>query len=413
MRFKLLFIVFIVINILYPTTLLVSPVSYRHIISLIMLVTCVWERFKSDKYLYLYYGFVFFLGISSVATGFAGTFFNKLLGTYLPFIAAYAATYVLITKHEGTNILVWTFVCIGLLNAVVTIGQYFGLEFVDNLSYILRIEYDEEYVSIIDYKDDSEGLALPGLLGSVDNGYFISATALLILYNKKSNFYLNIFLWLVAMGASFVAQERAGFMLAIVFSAFIVGDYYFTKNRTAGFVALVIVLIVSAIVVYSYMDEILSSEFRYTKGFDGDGRSEYRSITWDYLLENPMGGFFEFNSGGHHHPHNFFFNAFLFGGFLGGGCLIVLLFLQIKEIAPYVLSSHESGSAQWAFIWGVMYIDYTMNSMVHNASIVQGVAPFFIWWSAFLAYADLYKEEQINNRLKDYSSEEKDSSSII
>ena len=393
MKFKIVYLLFFLFCIVYPYKVIAGPITFRHVFSLLMLGLCIYEGFQSDKYLYLYYAFVLLFGISSVAMGHAGEYFRGLFGTYISMIAAYAATYILIKKYDGTNLLVWTIVCIGILNAVVTIGQFFEWSITEELCSLLKVEVDDKYVSIIESQEsESNSLSLPGLLSSLNNGYFLSATALLILFNKKCNFYINFLLWLVVIGASFVAQERAGFMIAIVFSAFIVGDYFFSKSKTAGFFALVIILIVSASVLYAFLDDILASELRYTKGLEGDARGEYRSVTWDYILHNPMGGFFEFESEGHHHPHNFFLNTFLFGGFLGGICLIVLLIFQIIKIVPYLFRNKDSEEAQWAFIWGLMYIDYTINSMVHNPSIVQGVVPFFIWWGAFLAYSERDEE---------------------
>lgn len=393
MKFKIVYLLFFLFCIVYPYKVIAGPITFRHVVSLFMLGLCIYEGFQSDKYLYLYYAFVLLFGISSVAMGHAGDYFRGLFGTYISMIAAYAATYILIKKYDGTNLLVWTIVCIGILNAVVTIGQFFEWSIIEKLCSLLKVEVDDKYVSIIESQEsDSNSLSLPGLLSSLNNGYFLSATALLILFNRKCNFYINFLLWLVVIGASFVAQERAGFMIAIVFSAFIVGDYYFSKSKTAGFFALVIIMIVSASAIYAFLDDILASELRYTKGLEGDARGEYRSVTWDYILHNPMGGFFEFESEGHHHPHNFFLNTFLFGGFFGGICLIVLLIFQIIKIVPYLFRNKDSEEAQWAFIWGLMYIDYTINSMVHNPSIVQGVVPFFIWWGAFLAYSELDEE---------------------
>ncbi len=402
MRFKLIYLLFFLFCIVYPNKSLAGPITIRHIVSLLTLAMCYYEGFRSDKYLYLYYAFILLFAISSIATGFAGDFFRTLFGTYISMIAAYAATYILIKKFDGENLLVWTVVCIGVLNAVVTIGQFFEWGVTDNLCSILRVEIDDKYVSIIESQEsDSNALSLPGLLSSLNNGYFLSATALLTLYNKKCNFYINFLLWLVIIAASFVAQERAGFMIAIVFSAFIVGDYFFSKSKTAGFFALIIILIVSASVIYSFMDDILTSELRYAKGLEGDDRGEYRSITWNYISHNPMGGFFDFNAGGHKHPHNFFLNSFLFGGIIGGICLIVLMFLQIFKIVPYLSRIKESEESKWAFIWGLMYIDYIINSMVHNPSIAQGVVPFFIWWGAFLAYSELNEEKQFPGLVSD------------
>lgn len=403
-RFKILYIIFIVICILYPSKYIVGPISIRHIISLIMLASCLLEGFRADKYLFLYCGFLLFLGISSVATGFGGTFFNKLFGTYLPIVAAYASTFLLIKKFEGTNLLVWTIVCIGVLNAIVTIGQFFNWTVVDELCSILRFEIDEKYTTISDIKE-SEGITLPGLFNSVENGYFLSATALLVLFNKKSSFYLNVLLWSIVMAASFLAQERAGFMLAIIFSAFIIGKHFISGNNVVGFIVVTILFVVCAYFIINHIDDLLSSDFRYIKGFEEGNRGEYRYITWRYIFNNPMGGFYEFDSTGYNHPHNFILNAFLFGGFFGGICVLLLLTLQIIRIIPYLYRNTKSEYSQWAFIWGLMYVDYSIVSMVHNASIVQGIMPFFIWWGAFLAYAEFKEEEKtfevINERDED------------
>lgn len=404
MRFKIIYLLFVVYCIVYPYKVLAGPITFRHVISLLMLGVCIYEGFRSDRYLYLYYVFVLFFGISSIATGFIGDFVRGFFGTYISMIAAYVATYLLIKKYDGTGFLVWTLICIGLLNAIVTIGQFFDSGIIDSLCSFMRIEINEKYAGFVDYSE-SGGFALPGLLSSLNNGYFLSATALLVLYNKKCNFYINFILWLVIMAASFLAQERAGFMLAIAFSAFIVGEYFFTKKKAIGYIVLIILLIISASVIYSYMDDILSSELRYTKGFEGDNRSEYRAVTWNYLFNNPMGGFFAFDASGHMHPHNFFVNAFLFGGFFGGLCLIVLLLLQFIRIIPYLFRNPGSDMAQWAFIWGLMYIDYSINAMVHNPSIAQGVMPFFIWWGAFISSAELSEENQ-SLELDNYAFEE-------
>lgn len=405
MRFKLIYLLYVIFCIVYPHKVLAGPISYRHLISLIMLGVCVYEGFRSDKYLYLYYAFLLFLGISSVATGFGGDFVRSFFGTYISMIAAYAATYLFIKKYDGTSMLVWTIVCMGLLNAIVTIGLFFEWAIVDKLCSFLRIEFEEKYVDLVN-NTESGGFALPGLLNCLDNGYFLSATALLVLYNKKSKFYINIIIWLVIMGASFLAQERAGFMLAIAFSVFIVGEHFFTQKKAIGYIALIIILIICASVIYTYLDDILSSELRYSKGLEGDNRSEYRTQTWLYLLNNPMGGFYAYDDSGFGHPHNFFLNAFLFGGGLGGLCLIGLLFLQIIRIVPYLFNNPKSDMAKWAFIWGLMYIDYTLNSMVHNPSIAQGVMPFFLWWGAFVASAEINEEEQSLELLDNYMVEE-------
>jgi O-antigen ligase len=128
---------------------------------------------------------------------------------------------------------------------------------------------------------------------------------------------------------------------------------------------------------------------RYLRGFDIQNRDEYHNAAWSYLFNNPFGGTFEFSAAGNGLPHNFFLNALLCGGILGGIILIWLLIIQIKKIWPYILPTSKFSNAEGAFVWGLLYIDYTLNSMLHNISIASGAFLFFVWWAAFLALASI------------------------
>ena len=398
MKFKILYILFIIICVLYPYKLIIGPISIRHIMSLTMLIVSLYEGFRSDKYLYLYYIFLFCLLFSSLVTGYIGIFANKLLGTYMPIVAAYAATYILINKYRGTNVLLWLFIAIGLLDAVVTIGQFFHLAYVDTIFNLFRFDYNEEFFDLSGRRQSLEGFAIPGLLDTVTNGYFLSAIAIMVLYNQKCNFIINIVLWLVVMVASLLTQERTGFFLALIFSAYIICKYFFSKGRAVGYIFTGISVIVISYVLFDYLGLLFDSDLRFAKGFETDSRDEMRANAWRYLLSNPFGGAYDFDAAGNRAPHNFFVNSFLYGGVVGGVCIIVLLFLQIKKIFPYLFKKANTENAQWAFIFGLMYIDYSLNSMLHNASIIHGTFMFFVWWGAFLGFAYLDKKEV--NRIK-------------
>lgn len=387
MRFKILYIIFIIICVLYPYKLIVGPISIRHIMSLTILAVSVYEGFRSDRYLYLYFIFLFCLLFSSLITGYLGIFFNKLLGTYMPIIAAYAATYTLIKKYNGANVLLWLFVTIGLLDSVVTIGQFFHLGYVDTIFNLFRFDYNEDFFDLSGRRQSLEGFAIPGLLDTVTNGYFLSAIAIMVLYNKNCNFIINIALWVVVMIASLLTQERTGFFLALIFSAYILGNFFFSKGKVAGYLFTGISVLVISLLCFKYMGLLFDSDLRFAKGFDTDNRDELRSGAWDYILSNPFGGFYEFDESGNRSPHNFFVNAFLYGGFIGGLSIIVLLFKQIKQIIPFLFSLNKTEDKQWAFLYGLLYIDYSLNSMLHNASIISGAFLFFVWWGAFLAFA--------------------------
>lgn len=396
--FKVFYVLLIIVCVLYPLKMIVAPITIRHIFSLFMFVFCLFLGFKIDKYIILYLAFLFFLGISSVITGFLGTYVNKLFGTYLPAIAVWMSTYLLVKKYKGIGVLVWLFVGIGVLNAIITIGQFFGLDFVNTLFERFQFATDEVFLEKTGRRLTAEGLVIPGLFNSVLNGYFLSASALLILYNKKCNLIINIVLWLIVVVASFMAQERAGFFLAIAFSAYIIVQYFFSKSRGTGIVMTSILVITLIIVASTCLDFLFSSDFRFAKGFESDGRSELRNVAWRYLFNNPLGGVYEFFDANNRPPHNYFTNAFLYGGIFGGVSLIVLLILQVVRILPFVVHIPKTDNDKWAFIWGLMYIDLSINSMVHNASLVTGQLLFFyICWSAFQALSTLEEKMKTEN----------------
>ena len=314
-----------------------APITYRHIFSLIMLGLCLFLKAKTDKYMTLYLVFLFFLGVSCLLTGYMGTYVNKLLGTYLPAIATWIATYILIKKYNGNSLLAWLFVGIGALNALITIGQFLGLDIVDTLFERFQFATDEEFLEKAGRRMTTEGLAIPGLFTAVVNGYVLSVSALLILYNKKCNMLINIVLWISVIVASIMAQERAGFFLALAFSAYIAIQYFFSKGRGVGLIMTSIFIIAILFVATSYLDLLFSSDLRFSKGFDNDGRSELRDVTWRYLIENPFGGAFEFFDSNNRPPHNYFANAFLYGGIFGGISVIVLLIIQVIRIIPFII----------------------------------------------------------------------------
>lgn len=386
--FIVLYILFIIISIVYPFKILTGPVTIRHIYSIFMLGLCIYEGFRSDKYLNLYYVFLLFFFLSSLGSGFALEFVNKLFGTYLPMIVAYISTYLLVKKYNGAKVLVWLFVGIGVINALVTIGQFFHLAIVDDVFAILQIDADEEFLDLSERRASLEGFAIPGLFGTVVNGYFLSVSALLVLYNYYCNRIINIGIWALVMFASLLAQERSGFFLAIVLSCFIFVKFFLSKGHTIGVIVSVLFFVLICYLSMTYIDALLLSDLRYLRGFDDQGRGELRRAAWDYILSNPFGGAFDYGASGNRVPHNFFMNALLCGGLIGGISIIYLLFIQIKKILPYLHHLPKATNAQGAFIWGLMYIDYTLNSMMHNASMASGSFLFFVWWAAFLAMSN-------------------------
>ena len=390
--YRILYVIFIIVSVLYRYEMITSTVSYRHVISLIMLGVSLFAGYRADKYMWLYVAFLLCFALSSFVTGYSGLFFNRFFGTYLPFITACSATYVLITKFQGADLLIWLFVGIGLFDAVITIGQFFRWGFVDHVYSIFSFSYDKDFLELSHQRSDFYGRVLVGLFDPVTNGYFLSAMSLLVLCNKKCKIFINVALWVVVISASFLAQERSGFFLAVILSVFIFIRYLGQKIGYFGIIVGVIIMLFLAVYAANHTGLLLNGDFRYSKGLDMQNRDELRNSAWTYILHNPIGGLFDYTAKGNGHPHIFFINAFLYGGLFGGIIVIYLLFLQLIRIFPFLFKKLSDLNAEWAFVWGLMYVDYTLISMLHNASILSGTFLFFIWWGAFVAFSDMATE---------------------
>lgn len=386
MWFKTLYFIYITLAFLFPTTNVVGVMSLRHIVMLVMLFICVTKGVRWDKYLTLYTVFLFFFGLSSIITGYGLQFLYRLLGSFLQVYVFYFSTDVLVKEYHGEKGLYYFFLAFGLLDALVTIGQFYHLGFADRIINLLGITYEETLASYMDRFDTMEGIALQGLLGSVHNGYFLSAIAVLALYNKKGKLsLLNLGLWGVVMVASFLAQERMGFFVALLVS-FIV--FVFAISNRMGKSGWFAVFVFAGLVLFLLpkgMDLLQGGNTRYSGEISIAAERGYLTRSgWSYFLNNPMGAFFEYTLQ-NEYPHNVIVNMFLVGGLFGGVAVLILFVKQLVVLAWYLVNLLKRHHLTFAAVWGLMFLAYTINSLTHNLSIVLGTFEFFLFWSAFKA----------------------------
>ena len=195
MAFKIIYYIFLIVSLFYPTIMAFGPLSIRHILSIIVLALCVSEGgLKIDRFLKWYLGFLFFYTFIEVATGYSSIVFPKLLGTYLASISLYLATKIMIEKYESGTLIIYILVALGLLNAIEVIGQFFGSPIAQVLPQLLHIQISEEDLALYE-KDDFQGYNVGGFMGAVNSGYFLSATSVMSLYNHKDK--ISVFNWIV------------------------------------------------------------------------------------------------------------------------------------------------------------------------------------------------------------------------
>ena len=231
------------------------------------------------------------------------------------------------------------------------------------------------------------GVAAGGLLGDIENGYFLSAATILSLLNIKNgkigiiNWALFIFLFF----ALFATQERAGLGMGVLCC----GTYIFinTKENRSNIWAIALFVVFAVYFGGQYFSSIIDIDTtRYgLEGSDMGGRKELSSGAWSYILSNPLGGAFDFFAKGNREPHNFIANSFLYGGILGGLVVIAIIFSQLVRITRIVVKSLSSHKYSYSIVvFSLMYLAYTGNSAFHNLSLVTGSDMFFLLWGAIV-----------------------------
>lgn len=383
MLFRLVYFVFLVVSLLYPTTLILGPISIRHLLSIVVLGLCVYERgLHLDRFLKWYFGFLFFYTFIEVATGYSSYIFPKLLGTYLACISLYLATKIMIEKYETGSYIIYTLVALGFINAIEVIGQYFGSPLAIALPQILHMPMSEEDIELF-VNSEPPLRYVAGLMGIVNSGYFLSATSILALYNQKSN--ISIFNWFafaVIFLALFLVQERSGFIFGSMCVCLFLIIYSSQNKRTQ--ITTTFIFIIASLFISEYLLEHVSLEdMRYTSaGLDDPRRIDNALKALKWIISYPAGGANYFYKFGGYYPHNFFLNAFLYGGFIGGSILIGILFMQILKIGRIIYSYLKFGNySPLILVCSLAYLCYTLNSFLHNYSLVFGGEMIFLLWA--------------------------------
>lgn len=401
--FSSIYCIFLFLCLLYPSVPLVGAISIRHVVSIIMLFFCLKNgRRNIDWFVLCYSLFLLFYIISGFATGYLEETINTLLGTYLAAIILYISTKIMVVRYNQIKLISLFLLSIFVIDAIVTIGQYYQNPLFIFLPQLLGIDLGDEFMDIMSRRDYQymESTILAGLFGTVPNGYILSVASILAWYPFRNKYiWINFILWPVCILASFYTQERTGFFLAVTFSLFLL--YIKLRSRKRVGVLLLFVFMILAVIYVPDLIETISTTGRYSKGTDGSGRMEYISKGIDFVMNNPLGGVYYFKATNPVMPHFLFVNMFLAGGIVGGLMLLLIVIKQMLMTARYVLKSLKT--VNWLpLLFFLMYLDLTGNSLFHNMSIVYGDPLFFVFWGVCACYiGKSYNNKRLytNNKL--------------
>ena len=393
--YTFLYVVFVIVELLYGQLEMAYGLSPRLIMLLVMSVICTFRScFVFDKYWGVYIIFIFSFLVSSFITGYGGNGIKFLIGRYFCAWVLYCSTMTVIKRYKGSRVIVYTLLSICLVDAVVTIAQYFTLPFSYSILDTLHLNITEGFEDSLLYHQSlsgtMEGRSLPGLFGTaVKNGYILAIGAVLALYNKNSKLSLfNFVVWLIIVIALYFCQERSAFGFGLIFSSVYMFFYIRQIKAKWRFPIYLIVAILSLLIVYKLYGVILGGNSKFAnKGFDMSDRLYIYDFAIDYFKSNPLGCYFEYREAAQIDPHNIFISAFLYGGIIGGLSIIVILIMQVREglrfISRYV-NYDQSKNTKLIFL--LAYGAYIANSLFHNHSIVNGSCTAWILWAAFISF---------------------------
>lgn len=396
--FKIFFVLFVIATIFYSTLQIAGIITPKQLFAVVMFVVCIAMegRVEVNRYLTIYFVFILFFGLSSLFTGYFYEFLGKLIGQYFVAYVAFWATKILVCKFDGSHVLLNTLIVMGVLDAIITIFQAYGIELGNSLLSIMRLSNALDYLDVHDVESrDFLELVMPGMFSSgVYNGYYLMTVGLLSLYPqfKKIN-YILLFSWAIMLFACFCTQQRGPLLVMVVLSIFVF--YKVLRTRTSSLFRIIVILIFSIIIFFALRFSyglIMNGESRMAElGIDATGRDFIYSFAWNYYLDHPIfGGYFYLSDNYGIAPHNLILNALIYGGLFGGLAVISLAVKQIKPIIGALINNNSSVN-HTAFIVGIGYLAFTLNSFLHNKSLVTGDAMLWMLWAVFYSEVLLTK----------------------
>ena len=391
--YYLFYLIFLISSILYGS-LYIGPVTPRQIMSVVMIFICMKEKFLFvDKYAKLYLGFVFFYLVACFTTGGIDVALRNLLSYYLVAFVGYQSTRLIISKYNGARFVLISLLSIFFIDAVVTLIQMWQRP----LSYIildaLKITAADELLERAELHDMNTlaGVAVPGIVGSVLNGYILAVSCALLFYNKAARLKLwNIILLFFFLVSVFVVQERTALFAAGLVSAIMVVKLVSSaeeKNKTKWFFVLIVIIFLLVFVGPLYYDSILSNGFRYSVSsfsIKEDTRGRIWTEAVEFIQSTPVGGIFYYSNTHVKMPHNFFLNAFIYGGIIGG-LFLVVLFIEQMVVVLKILMKKISSSNLIPIVFAGAYLSFSINTMTHNSSLADGNLLIWILWGGIVS----------------------------
>ena len=394
MLFRIIYILFLFCASVLSLQTYGLPLTMRQLATIVMFVTCLItdKKIWIDKFFGIYLVFFFCFGFSSLITGHFDLYILRLVGDYFVAYVALWAVKILVMKYDGLYVLSYTLICLGLFDGAVTFCQFIGWDYLNPIVNRLGwLSYDR----YADFQGEAMLLrSAPGIFSHPTlNAHVLIPCTLISLLAIQKNKILGVSISILMIVFLFSTQQRTAFIITILSIIFIF-VYYVRKSKHA-FWLLPLLGILLAIGVYKLLQFIMLGDFRFTElGLDPTGREDIYGKASSFIKNNPFGGLYDYIGNNEAYPHNLIYSSFIFGGWIGGLFLILVVIIQVKECMK-ILKGKPS------FIEMVLMlsvISMIVNGLTHNQSIVNGEIMTWTVWGAF--YYTKKKEQASQRRLK-------------
>lgn len=329
-------------------------------------------------------------------------FFRDLVSQHFVAMSCLGAFVVYYSKVGSFKSVIFAFVVCGLLNSAVCWLQYIGNPIGYVIGSLFISESDLQASRHMELLIEGNGSYLLGMRGdAVHNGYFMMIMPFLLTYLYKMEnvsrwLFLKRILYIIILLQLFLVlfliQERSCILFSgIVYILYLRNNFKYLNSSAKVSLLFFIPIIFVLIFVYllPYIDTFLDNS-RYVTGND-DLRLGIISNTFEFISNNfLLGGMSSFLRQYTIHPHCILLNAFVETGIFG---FIITLMLYFEQIFCAYNLTKISGASLVIYA----FIAYTLNSLLHNDSIITGDAIVWVLWGMVLCYKFRYTNSSVNH----------------
>jgi hypothetical protein len=376
---------------------IIGPFSIRIYISILIfgVVLFMYRSLKYTTEIYLYLAFILFFLLALLINGEILTFdfFKYFFGRYFICIVSFFVFLTLIDKKSQIDLILKYLLLIGIFNFIISTFQFFGFEFAWAVPGLFNKGIDEnEKFMLLSDRSSGLGVGVSGLFSNIVSNGYMSATFFFgaLYYHSlfKSLLFkvISTILIFCMLFTVFETQQRLMFIVCCL--AFVHYLIPFKKMRLFGFMLFLLV----SLYVYISPNVILTSDDVGRVGnFNDADRLVIYSLGFDFVINNIFWGGIEkfaenlrINGYLINSSHNFFLNAFIYGGLLGGITISYLFFRMLFKSFYFIKIATFDADKSLSYFISLMIIAFLLNSLTHNSSLVTGEEKIWIYFALLI-----------------------------